>query len=395
MDPSPPPAEARRWVLPGPVIVLGLVSLFTDVSGEMIVPLLPAFLAQSIAHPALVLGLMEGLADATSAGLKLVSGRWVDRGRALKPLVVTGYVLASAVRPLMGFAHSVYQPILIRVTDRFGKGIRTSPRDAMIARFTDVGTRGRAFGFHNAMDHTGAALGALLALTLSGLGVPVAKIFLWSAVPAVLAVAAVLATREPPRSLPAGGSHRSVPMPRRLWAFLVPVTLFGLGNSTDAFVLLKLTELGAKPLMLPAAWLLIHVVKAVASYPAGVVADRLTPARVVLTGWCLYALSYGLLAVSGSVKSTLAIIGFYGFYHALSEGTEKALLIELAPEDSRGRALGAYHALSGGASLAAGLLFGTLWTTRGSTVAFSVAGVLAAVSAGLLAVMLPRARATA
>jgi MFS family permease len=335
---------------------------------------------------------MEGLADATAAALKYVSGRWVDRGVRLKPLVVGGYVLASVARPLMGFATQPWQPIAIRVTDRVGKGLRTSPRDAMIARLSSEGARGRAFGFDRAMDNLGAALGALTALLLTALGIPLGHIFFWAGAPAALAVVAALLTQEPagPSSRQADGRQEA--LPSRVWAYLVPVTLFGLGNSTDAFVLLKLSEQGAAPALLPVAWLILNGVKAAVSYPAGVVADRLSSARVVLTGWVLYALSYLLLAFATSVPATMVVIAFYGLYHAMSEGAEKALLVELVPGPARGRALGLYNGLGGGAVLLAGFAFGAVWTSYGSKTAFLGAAGVAGVSAFLLAVLLPRAR---
>ena len=383
---------AKRPILPWPIVALGLVSLFTDISSEMIVPLLPAFLAAHVANAPLVLGAMEGIADGIAAALKLLSGRWADRGMKLKPLVVGGYVLASVVRPLMGLVTRPWEPIAIRALDRVGKGIRTSPRDAMISRHTDAGTRGRAYGFDRAMDNGGAALGALAAIALTALGVSVRHIFLWAGVPAALSVIAVLLTREPPvPSVADAPALAPQPLPRRLWAYLVPVTLFGLGNATDAFVLLKLHDVGARPALLPMGWLLLNGVKALASYPAGALADRLRPARVVLTGWVLYACSYAMLAFTASVTSTLAVMAFYGLYHAMSEGSEKALLTELVPGSARGRAFGLYNGLGGGAALLAGFGFGMLWTAYGSRVAFLCAAAAAGASALLLALLLPMA----
>jgi MFS family permease len=282
--------------------------------------------------------------------------------------------------------------LLIRTGDRVGKGVRTSPRDAMIASAVPEGRRGRAFGFHRMMDNAGAALGSLVAIGLLALGVGVAQVIMLAWVPAVLATIAVLFVREPGhrvRKIPAKGLE---PMPRRLAYFLVPATIFEVGNATDAFLLLKLTELGASPALMPLAWLMLSAVKAAASYPAGVLADRLGTARVVWTGWVFYAVAYGLLAFATSVPATFAVIAFYGLYHGLAEGTELSLLTELTPQASRGRAFGWFHGLSGVASLTAGLLFGALWNGFGSKAAFLAAGGFALVSAVLLPVLLPRAR---
>ncbi|HSP80379.1 MAG TPA: MFS transporter, partial [Myxococcaceae bacterium] len=288
-----------------------------------------------------------------------------------------------------------WQPIVIRAVDRVGKGLRSSPRDALIAHAVSEGSRGRAFGFHRGMDHAGAALGALLATLLVAVGLRVEQVFLLAAIPGLLAVGALLLVREPP--LPAsqratGVGHALAPVPRRLAYYLVPVTLFGIANSTDAFLLLKLTEEGAAPELLPLAWLLLQAVKSLVSFPAGRLADRLGASRLIMTGWSLYALSYLALAWVHGVPLTLAVIAVYGLYHALAEGAEKALLTSLVPAEARGRAFGLYNGLSGGAALVAGLLFGARWTVWGSALAFVTAGVLAGVSAALLALLLPRAR---
>jgi MFS family permease len=373
--------------------VLGWVSLLTDASSEMIFPLLPAFLAARLGNPALLIGAMEGLADLTASGLKYASGRWTDRAARLKPLIVFGYGLAGAVRPLMAFVAQWWQPLAIRVADRVGKGVRTSPRDALIALAVDEKRRGRAFGFHRAMDHAGAALGSLLAMGLLAAGLSVTNVILLAWVPAAIALVAVSQVEEPAREVTVSAGALA-PVPRRLGWYLVPVTLFSLGNATDAFLLLKLSQLGASATLMPLAWLTLHAVKSAVSTPAGALADRVGTARVVWSGWVLYAVSYALLAFAHTVPQTFAVIAFYGLYHALSEGAEKSLLTQLTPKESRGRAFGLYHGLSGVSSLAAGLLFGTVWNAAGSKRAFLLAGALALVAAVLLPVLLPRARAS-
>lgn len=383
--------------LPRTVVVLGLVSLLTDVSSEMIFPLLPAFLAARLPAVPLLLGTMEGLADLVSALLKYQSGAWADRARRLKPLVVLGYGVSSLARPMMAFVTAVWQPLVIRSLDRVGKGVRSSPRDAIIAHTVDARMRGRAFSFHQGMDHAGAALGSLVALLLVAAGMQVEHVFLLAAVPGFLGVLSVLLASEPPHEpapVQAGEAARE-PVPRRLAYYLVPVTLFGIANSTDAFILLKLNEEGASPALLPLAWLMLQGVKAAVSYPAGWLADRLGASKLVMAGWGLYALSYVGLSWVHGVTGTLVVMCVYGLYYALSEGAEKSLLTSLVPAAARGRSFGLFNGLTGGASLAAGLLFGALWTRWGSSVAFLTAGSLAALSAILLVVLLPRARAAA
>ncbi|MGZ3459681.1 MAG: MFS transporter [Archangium sp.] len=389
------PARAREGRLPRTVLLLGVVSLLTDVSSDMIFPLLPVFLAARLPAAPLLLGTMEGVADLVASVLKYQSGIWADRARRLKPLVLFGYGLSSLMRPLMAFITVAWQPITIRALDRVGKGLRSSPRDALIAQSVSEGSRGRAFGFHRGMDHAGAALGSLGAMVLVAVGLRVEQVFFVAAVPGLLAVGALLLVPEPsrPDAAPATGVTRALaPVPRRIAYYLVPVALFGVANSTDAFLLLKLTEEGAKPEFLPLAWLLLQAVKSAVSFPAGRLADRLGAWRLVLAGWSLYALSYLALAWARGVSVTMVVIGIYGLYHAMAEGAEKSLLTTLVPAASRGRAFGLYNGLTGVSSLVAGLLFGALWTTRGSTTAFVTAGALAGLSALLLVLLLPRAR---
>jgi sugar phosphate permease len=380
--------------LPRTVVVFGVVSLLTDVSSEMIFPLLPAFLAARLPAAPLLLGAMEGLADLVSAILKYQSGVWADRARRLKPLVLLGYSVSGLARPMMAFVTAVWHPLVIRALDRVGKGVRTSPRDAIIAHTVPEGARGRAFSFHRGMDHAGAALGSLVALLLLAAGLRVEQVFLAAAVPGLLGVVAVLLASEPPRAPVIGKVDATSrdPVPGRLAYYLVPVVLFGVANSTDAFLLLKLSEEGGSPALLPVAWLMLNAVKALASYPSGWLSDRLGAERLVMAGWLLYALSYGALSFVHGVTGTLVVTGVYGLYYALSEGAQRSLLTSLVPAAARGRAFGLYNGLTGGASLAAGLLFGAMWTRWGSSVAFMTAGSLAGLSALLLAVFLPRAR---
>jgi MFS family permease len=379
------------------VVVFGVVSLLTDVSSEMIFPLLPAFLAARLPGAPLLLGAMEGLADLISALLKYQSGVWADRARRLKPLVLLGYSVSSLARPMMAFVTAPWHPLVIRALDRVGKGVRTTPRDAIIAHTVPEGARGRAYGLHRGMDHAGAALGALVAMVLVAAGMSVEHVFLAAAVPGLLGVLAIFLASEPPREpvQVQASSPPQEPVPGRLAYYLVPVVLFGVSNSTDAFILLKLSEEGASPAVLPLAWLMLHGVKAGVSYPAGWLADRLGAARLVMAGWGLYALSYVALSRVHGVRGTLIVMAVYGLYHALAEGAQKSLLLSLVPASARGRAFGLYNGLVGGSSLAAGLLFGVVWTAWGSAVAFLFAGGLAAVSVVLLALLLPRARPSA
>lgn len=379
------------------MVALGFVSLLTDLSSEMIFPLLPAFLAARIPHAPILLGAMEGLSELVSAAFKYLSGRWADRGVRLKGLVVAGYGLAAVTRPLMALVTLWWQPLLIRATDRVGKGLRASPRDAMIALTVPAKARARAFGFHRGMDHAGAALGALTAAGLIALGLTVEAVFLWTAVPGALGVLAIGFAQEPRRVLPVGTRSAVAlePLPRRIFYFLVPVFLFGLANATDAFLLLRLSEQGAHPGVLPLAWLALHLVKALVSYPAGQLADRLGPHRVVLAGWTLYALAYAAVGFSTSWQLTFGLIAVYGLHHAFAEGAEKALLSNLVPPEAQGRAFGLYNSMVGLSAPAAGLVFGLVWSGLGASTAFWMGSVMAALATVALGVGLPRARPAA
>ena len=289
---------ARPPALPRTVVGLGLVSLFTDASSEAIFPLLPAFLV-SLGAPNWFIGLVEGTAELVASSLKYVTGRLSDRFARLKPLVLAGYGLSTLVRPLVAFATVPWHVLLVRAGDRVGKGVRTTPRDALIASVTDASIRGRAYGFHRAMDHAGAALGTLLAAALlwllgaTGGATPenaqkMRTVFLWAAVPGVFAMIALALTPEPKRQPPAS-TATSEPLSPALKRALVALVLFAIANATDAFLLVKAAALGASPVLAPMLWLTLHVVKASTATFGGRLADRHGKRRALIIGWCVYA----------------------------------------------------------------------------------------------------------
>ncbi|HYH47864.1 MAG TPA: MFS transporter, partial [Thermoanaerobaculia bacterium] len=305
MDPLPR-RRSHAW-LGRNVLALAAVSLLTDVATEMTYPLLPVFLATVLGVSATAVGAIEGAAESTAALLKLASGWWSDRLKRRKPLVVAGYALASVVRPLIGLAQSAGQVLSIRVADRVGKGIRGAPRDALIADSVDPAVRGRAFGFHRAADHAGAVIGPLLAFgLLQGLGVELRTLFLLTAIPGALAVVVlVLGVRERARAQPAApglgvtvapeSAVQRRPRPtlptlartgldRSFWAYLGVLLLFTLGNSTDAFLLLRATDLGVPAALIPLLWAFLHVVKSVSSTPGGALSDRLGRKPLIVAG---------------------------------------------------------------------------------------------------------------
>ena len=374
------------------VLVLSAVSLLTDASSEMIYPLLPVFLSSVLGAGAVAVGALEGIAQAVSALMQVLSGQWSDRVARRKPMIVAGYTLASVLRPLIGLATTVGQVLAIRVGDRVGKGVRGAPRDALIAASVGPEDRGWAFGFHRAADHAGAVIGPLVAFALlSWWGIGVRTVFLLAAIPAALAVAvAVFGVVEVP-GIPQGTTRRLGRVPRGTLArYLVVLALFTLGNSTDAFLLLRAQEAGVPLAHIPLLWAFLHVVKSVAATPGGALSDRVGRRPLLLAGWGVYALVYLGFGFAEAAPAIWALMALYGVYHGLTEGTEKALVADLAGEQEQGWAFGWFNLVLGASALPASLLFGALWDWRGAPVAFGFGAAMAGVAAVLAAVALPR-----
>lgn len=368
---------ARRTRLPATVIALGLTSFFTDVASEAVFPLLPGFLALLGAGPTF-LGLLEGVADAVSAFLKYQSGRWADAG-GKKGFVLGGYALATVVRPLLAIVTAPWQVLAIRVTDRVGKGIRSAPRDALIAGAVTSEESGRAFGFHQAMDHAGAVVGPLLATVLLALGVEVRTVFALTLIPGVLAVASIFLVKEPEApALAKGAVLDDTPLPARLKDLLVIIGVFTLANSSDAFLLLRSSELGVETKWLPMAWLALNLSKMFWASRGGDWSDRTARHRLILAGWAVYAVSYALFAIATAQWHAWALLAFYGAFAGLTEPVEKALVKELTPKPQHGRAFGAYHAMLGALAVPSGLLTGFLWQRFGAPWALGLGAVVAA-----------------
>ena len=342
-----------------------------------------------------ILGAIEGAAESTAALLKLGSGWLSDRVRRRKPLVLLGYGIASLIRPLIGLAQSATQVLAIRVADRVGKGIRGAPRDALIADSVDPAIRGRAFGFHRAADHAGAVVGPLLAFALlRWTEMDLRQLFLLTIVPGVLAVAAlVFGVREVPRVTET--SKRFDPHARlggRFWAFLGVLFIFTLGNSTDAFLLLRAADLGVDAALIPILWAMLHVVKSLSSTPGGALSDRLGRKPLLIAGWLVYAAVYFLLGRAGAEWQVWALFAVYGIYFGLTEGVEKALVADLVPADRRGAAFGWFNLALGVGALPASLIFGAIWDRWGPTAAFTFGAGMALVAAIGIAVVGPAKR---
>ena len=381
------------------VYALTAVSFFTDVSSEMIYPLLPAFLTLTLGASASFIGAIEGAAETTAAVLKLASGWWSDRVRRRKPLVVAGYTIASIVRPLVAIAQSATQVLVIRVCDRVGKGIRNSPRDALIADSVDPAIRGRAFGVNRTGDHTGGVVGPLIAFALvQWLHLGLRTVFWWAVVPGALAVLTVLfGVREISRKgdtvVRAAPPDLSQPLSARFWAVLGVILLFTLGNSTDAFLLLRAQQLGVPIALAPILWAFLHVIKSLSSTPGGVLSDRIGRKPLLVAGWLLYAAVYFAFGRASSVWHAWALFGVYGIFFGLTEGTERALVTDIVPPARRGTAFGWYNLTIGLGALPASVLFGALWDRYSSRVAFDFGASLAlAASLGIALVPMLGAR---
>jgi len=387
-DNAPPPA--RRTGLPATVVVLGLTSLLTDVGSEMIFPLLPVFLAEVLGARPAFLGLVEGAADTVASLLKLASGYAADRLPRRKPLVVFGYGLAGMVRPLVAAATAPWHVLAIRLTDRVGKGIRTAPRDALIVDAARRGSVGRAFGFHRAMDHAGAVVGPLVASALIGAGFDLRTVFWFAAIPSLASVAMVLAVREDalPRLAQADPSAREGKqrgLPRSVRTYLAILFVFSLGNSSDAFLLLRARDLSLPATAIPILWAVLHVTKLSSSYAGGVLSDRVPRTHVIIGGWFVYAIVYLGLSLATHGWHAWGLFAIYGVYYGLSEPAEKALVGDLAPAHLRGRAFGYYNSIIGATALPASLLTGWLWQSLSPQAALLFGASLAGLaSLGLL-----------
>jgi MFS family permease len=409
----------RRAAIGGNVMMLGLVSLFTDLASEMIYPLLPVFFTGVVpmgVAPVYV-GLMEGISESTASLVKILSGRLSDALRKRKALAVAGYTLSTAARPLLAIAAAGWHVIALRFWDRVGKGLRTAPRDALISDSIAADARGLAFSFHRAMDHVGAILGSVAAAAIlyAQLGYGMWRgaagratspemeamrcLFLIALIPGLAAVITLAArVREvvPQRVrsviAPARTGKR---LPRRARLFVAIVTLFALGNSSDLFLLFYgRTKFQYGILQLVALWVVLHVSKVVFSLPGGMLSDRWGRRPIIVTGWVVYAFVYLGMAVVRLPWVFWCLIAVYGFYYGMTEGVEKALISDFVPSESRGRAYGLYHGATGFAALPASLLFGVFWTVLGPTVAFGIGAGLAAVAVVLLVMLLPPSKFT-
>ncbi len=379
---------------------MGWVSFFTDVSSEIIYPLLPIFLISVIGVGTTFLGLIEGVAEATASLLKLISGWFSDRLRKRKALIVIGYSLSTAARPFVAAATAGWQVLIVRFLDRLGKGVRTSPRDALLAESAPQEEAGKAFGFQRSMDHAGAVVGPLIAFILLAHFTSDIRLVFWlAAIPGMIAVSILIfRVHETMKRQPQPGLQpirlTLKPFGRNFKSFLFTVFLFALGNSSDAFLILKARDAGVAVSLVPILWLFFHFVKSLAGTPGGILADTLGRKKTILSGWLLYSLVYFGFSAAKEPWMIWALFGVYGVFFGLTEGGERALVAALVKPDLRGTAYGLYHFSIGIGALPASLIMGFLWERIHPRAAFLFGALFALIAAILLGLLVTEPKKT-
>ncbi len=379
--------------LPATVWLLGLVSLFNDTASELIYPLVPLYLASVLMAGPKALGIIEGIAETVASLLKLFSGIIADRVHSAKFLVVGGYSLAALARPLFALAASWPAVLLLRFMDRLGKGLRSSPRDAILASSVGADRRGLAFGVQRTMDNAGAVIGPLAAAALLAAHMPLTHIFLWAAVPGAITVLLVLGIKEPPRQhIPAKTpfSWNLQALPPRYKRYLLVLALFTLGNSSNMFLLLRARDMGLAEYQVPLLWATVSAVAMLFSAPLSALSDKVGRTRLIIIGWAVYGLFYLFMGLNGhSLWLLWPLFGFYGLFMAATEGAEKALVADMAPPALLGTAYGWFHLTTGFMLLPASLLFGWLWQNFTPVSAFGFGAACAMLAAILLKFWVP------
>ena len=369
------------------IFALGWVSLFTDLSSEMIFPILPTFLSEVLGISKFLIGLIEGVAESTASLLKVFSGYLSDRIRKRKPVVLFGYGLSAVTKPLLALVSTWPGALLLRFLDRVGKGIRTSPRDAMIADYSATRIRGRAFGLHRTMDNLGAVLGTLSSFLLMSYFVsnPYRKVFLLSAIPGLLAFTILLFfVREKRPSDPP--QHREgriwslEGLDRRFTAFLLAASIFTFSNFSYAFFLLRAEDVGVEARFLPLVYLLYNMAYLLSSYPAGLLSDRIGRKGVIAGGYLTYAVASLGFSTATAPWMVWPLFALYGLYHALVEGVSRAFVADLVPSERRATAMGLYHTTVGIVALPAGLFAGGIWDLFGPQATFLMGALLSALA---------------
>lgn len=375
--------------LPRTVWLIGLISLVNDSASEMLYPLMPLYLASVLMAGPKALGIIEGIAEATSSIFKLVSGVIVDRTKKAKPWIVLGYTLAGIGRPLIVIANSWLWVLAIRFTDRMGKGLRSSPRDALLAESVNEHQRGITYGLHRSMDNAGAVIGPLLAAMFLSMGVALKDIFLWAIVPAVITITLALCIKEPKREAVPQASKFSWSlegMPNQFKRYLVVAGIFALANSSDMFLLLRAREAGVPQEQIPLLWAAISLITTLFGTPLSALSDTFGRKRFILIAWIAFAFFYICMGLPGlSTFQIFALFGVYGLFKAATEGVEKALVADFAPKGLAGTAFGWFNLITGLMLFPASFIFGWIYESIAPLYAFLFSGGCALVAFVLMA----------
>ena len=366
------------------VVLLGVAALLNDAASELIYPLLPVFLTATLGATPAIIGIIEGAADGLASVLKYFSGAWSDRAKRRKPLIVSGYALATGARALIAAATMWPLVLTARLLDRTGKGIRSAPRDALISDVTPPAQRGRAYGFHRALDHTGAIVGPLLAvLLLQYFGFSLQATFFFAVIPGAVGVLMLaLLLREDKDE---GGRIEDEEQPDSSFILhsssfkkaITAIALFSLANSSDAFLLLQAHAAGVSTAMLPLLWAAHHIIKALFSTAAGGLSDRVDRRWLLVSGWSSYAVIYVLFPFAHSLAAFVVLFILYAIPFTLAEGAERAWIADLVPAEARGRSFGIFYLASGLCALAGSALFGLLYERISPHAAFFTGAALA------------------
>ncbi len=379
------------------VFALGSNSFLTDVSREMIYPLLPLYLRSVLGASTAFVGLVEGISESTSSVLNLLSGWLSDKIKKRKTLLLWGYSLSAVTRPLIAIATAGWHILLVRFVEKVGKGIRVPPRDALIAESCTPENRGRAFGLHRSMDNVGSILGPLLAFSLLVyLSNDYRTLFWISSIPAFLAIAILtFMVSEEPRDIPktesptAKSQFSLKQFNKHFKIFLIATTVFELANSSNAFLLLRVKDLGLSLELIPIIYLFSNIFKTISSLPGGILSDKLGRRNVLVVGWIVYGISYLGFAFMTSVNQAWVVFGIYGLFYGMTEGVKKAFVADLVPKEVRGSAYGIHTFLVNFPQLPASLLLGVLWQKFNAAVAFSVGASFAILGGLFLLIFIP------
>ena len=369
------------------VFFVGITSFLTDTTSKMIYAVMPMFLL-SLGATKTELSLIEGIAESTASVMKALSGWWSDKIGQNKPFMIVGYGFAALLSPLFSLAATPFQVLIIRFSERVGKGIRTAPRDSLIAGSTEEKSRGKGFGFHKAMDNSGAILGPLLAFGILALFPgEYRKIFLIAGIPSLFGLTAlILFVKEAKKDRTEIPSKiRLSDFPKRYYFFLGIVFLFTLGNSTDALLLVKASDIGVKDAFIPIMYLIFNSVSVIFSIPAGMLSDRIGRERLVIFGYLLYAIIYFGFGATNSKGFLILLFASYGIYSATTDGVQKAMVSDFIEKNKRGTALGLYNCIIGVTLLPASIIAGLLYDNVSNRAPFYFGSVMAFAAAILMA----------